>query len=54
MDAGSFGWMLSTLDGERIAWCNGAAPPSVSSAFCSEGYGMLSILSFFTNSHLIL
>jgi hypothetical protein len=47
-EAGSFGWILSTHDGERIAWCNGAAPRTVSSSFRSEGYGTLSLLCFFT------
>jgi hypothetical protein len=45
--AGSFGWVLSMLDGTRLVQCNGAAPHSISSSFQSEGYGIISILLCF-------
>eukprot|EP00957_Ditylum_brightwellii_P113085 8624446-Ditylum_brightwellii.AAC.1 len=42
----SFGWKISTLNGENIAEHAGPAFGQVSS-FQAEGYGVLSALSFF-------
>eukprot|EP00957_Ditylum_brightwellii_P105373 8032811-Ditylum_brightwellii.AAC.1 len=42
----SFGWKISTMNGENIAEHAGPAFGQVSS-FRAEGYGVLSALSFF-------
>ena len=41
----SFGWVLSTHNGEILIRCSGPAPGKESS-FRSEGYGMLSVVRF--------
>jgi len=43
---GSFGWILSTPTGERLARCNGPAYGHKISSYRAEGYGLLSVLRF--------
>jgi hypothetical protein len=43
---GSFGWILSSDTGERLAVGMGPASGSKPNSFRSEGYGMLALLSF--------
>jgi hypothetical protein len=43
---GSFGWILSSDTGERLATCMGPARGSRPNSYRSEGYGMLALLSF--------
>jgi hypothetical protein len=44
----SFGWMISTNDGERLAYAYGPARGCRPSSYRAEAYGLLSILCFIT------
>lgn len=42
----SFGWVLSTLDGNRIVTCNGPSYGAKPNSYRAEGYGLLSVSRF--------
>ncbi|KAI2507325.1 hypothetical protein MHU86_7161 [Fragilaria crotonensis] len=43
---GSFGWVLSSLNGERLAFGNGPVRGRIPHSFRAEAYGLLSLLRF--------
>eukprot|EP00957_Ditylum_brightwellii_P056422 4276815-Ditylum_brightwellii.AAC.1 len=45
----SFGWKICTMNGDIIAEYSGLAFGQASS-FCAEGYGVISVLSFFCHA----
>ena len=48
---GSFGWVLSSKEGTRLAQCRGPAFGSNQTSYRAEGYGMLSCLRFLHHLH---
>jgi hypothetical protein len=44
--SGSFGWILATADGKKLAWNRGPVFGFRGSSYRAEGYGLLSILQF--------
>ena len=42
----SFGWVLSTLEGNRIVTCNGPSYGAKPNSYRAEGYGLLSVSRF--------
>jgi hypothetical protein len=46
----SYGWVIATTEGTRIAKCNGPAFGYKPTSFRAEGYGLLSVLRFLYHS----
>jgi hypothetical protein len=44
----TFGWIISLINGQRLARCAGPVYGPYGSSFRAEGYGFLSVLSFFS------
>jgi hypothetical protein len=46
----SYGWIIATIEGTRVAKCNGPTYGYKPTSFQAEGYGILSVLQFLHHS----